>query len=41
VTIILVSAGNKTGLDILDSVLGRSFKYRRNNYGSRIETWWI
>jgi len=25
---------------MLDSVLGMSFMYRRNNRGSRIEPWW-
>jgi len=29
----------KTGFDILDSVLGMSFMYRRNNRGLRIEPW--
>jgi len=29
VTIILVPSANKTGLDILDTVFGRSFMYRR------------
>jgi hypothetical protein len=39
VKIILVLSANKTSLDTLDSVFGKSFMFRKRNKGPRINTW--
>ena len=39
VIITLVSSANRTGLDTLDMILGRSLIFRRKNRGPSMEPW--